>query len=111
MKGRADKQYCDTRCKNAYNYQQKQQQASDVVKTIDRILHKNYEIMEQVFKDEPRKYFKLPKITLSKMGFNFSYYTGTYLNSKDKTYYYIYDFAWMEFSLQEVMVVRGRKLK
>lgn len=110
MKGRSDKQYCDVTCKNAYNYQKKSS-SSDAVKTIDKILHKNYEVMEQIFQNETRKYFKMPKIILSKMGFNFTYYTGTYLNSEKKTYHYIYDYAWMEFSLQEVMVVRGKKLR
>ena len=107
MKGRADKIFCDTTCKNAYNYQKKQQK-SDAVKTIDRLLHKNHDVMEQIFEDEKRKHFKLPKIILTKMGFDFSYHTGTYLNSQGKTYHYIYDYAWMEFSHQEIMVVRGK---
>lgn len=107
MKGRADKQFCNYTCKNAYNYEQKQQ-GNPAIKAIDKILHKNHDIMVQIFKDEKRKYFKMPKLILSKMGFDFSYHTGIYLNSKGKTYHYVYDYAWMEFSNQEIMVVRGK---
>ncbi|MGK0389948.1 MAG: hypothetical protein ACI94Y_002693 [Maribacter sp.] len=110
MKGRADKQYCNTACKNAYNYEKKKTGSISVM-AVDKILHANHKVMEQIFEGEQRKYFKLSKIALSNMGFNFSYHTGTYLNSKKKTYHYIYDYSWMEFSNQEVMVVRGKGIR
>ncbi len=108
IKGRVDKKYCSTKCKNDYNYLHRQ--TNDIVKTIDNILHKNHRIMTQLFKDEKRKHFKVQKVFLSKMGFDFSYYTGTYLNSANKRYYYIYNFAWMEFSKQEIMVVQNKSV-
>lgn len=107
MKGRSDKMYCDISCKNAYNYK-KQTEGMAVVMMVDKILHRNYSIMERIFADDKRKYFKMPKLALTKMGFDFNYYTGTYINSKGKTYHYIYDYAWMEFSNQEIMVVKGK---
>lgn len=110
MKGRADKVYCNTACKNGYNYERKKMGSMSVI-AIDKILHTNHKIMEQIFEEEKRKYFRMSKIILSEMGFNFSYYTSTYLNSEKKTYHYIYDYAWMEFSNQEVMVVRGKNWK
>lgn len=110
MKGRADKLYCNTACKNAYNYEKKRV-GSAAVRAIDKILHANHKVMERIFEGEKRKHFNMSKIALSKMGFNFSYHTGIYINSKGKIYHYIYDYAWMEFSNQEIMVVRGKKIR
>ncbi|MEM7371786.1 MAG: hypothetical protein AAF587_24435 [Bacteroidota bacterium] len=43
---------------------------------------------------------------MDKKKFNFNYYTGSYVNSCGKQYYYVYDFAWMEFSDQEVLIFK-----
>lgn len=108
IRGRMDKKYCDTRCKNEYHYQQRQN-IPQTVRLIDNILHKNRAVMIQVFEGEKKKSFKVPKILLTKLGFDFSYHTGIYKNSRGKMYHYIYDYAWMEFSGQEIMVVKGQK--
>jgi len=110
MKGRSDKRFCSVKCKNEHHYN-KRKAVADTVGTIDNILHQNHRIMLQLFEGEKRQYFKVPKLILSKMGFDFSYHTGIYINTKKKTYHYIYDYAWMEFSNQEIMVVRGRKAR
>ena len=36
------------------------------------------------------------------------YITHYYKNSQGKTYNYVYDFAWMEFSDNEILIVRKR---
>lgn len=110
FRGRKDKKFCSVKCKNQYHYKEKNR--DDVVGLIDRILHKNRAILKLLFADETegKVKLKLPRIVLTKLGFNFDYYTGTYLNTQKKRYYYIYDYAWMEFSLQEILLVR-KKLK
>lgn len=52
------------------------------------------------------KKVQFQKLVLIRAGFDFTHFTGTYLNNQGKVYHYVYDFAWMEFSTQEVMVVR-----
>jgi hypothetical protein len=47
---------------------------------------------------DTRKEMQTSSLELEAMGFSFNYYTGTYLNSKNKTYHYVYDFSWMIFS-------------
>ncbi len=108
FRGRNDKQFCSTKCKNKHHYKGKKQDG--IVVTIDKILHKNRSILQSLYEDEPPKKdkLKLPKIVLTKLGFNFEYYTGTYLNTQKKRYYYVYDYAWMEFSLQEILIVRKK---
>jgi len=45
---------------------------------------------------------------LDRKKFNRNYITGYYINSKEKMYHLVYDFAWMEFSDGEVLIVRRR---
>lgn len=46
------------------------------------------------------------KLVLERAKFRFDYHTGIYLNKEGKTYHLVYDFAWMEFTNQSVLVVR-----
>jgi hypothetical protein len=55
---------------------------------------------------EKRKKMMIDRLELDKMGFNFTYITRIYLNKEGKTYHYVYDFAWMEFSKQEVLIIK-----
>lgn len=103
--GRSDKLFCSAKCKNTYHYAKRLPKPS-VIQEVDGILHKNHELLQQVFTGEKTDKLKLPRMLLDKMGFNFNYHTGTYVNRQGKTYHYVYDFAWMEFSMQEVLLVR-----
>ncbi len=107
IRGRSDKKFCSISCKNAYHYQQKNS-IPQAILVIDKILHKNHGIMSALFQTKHEYYFYVAKTKMTELGFNFSYFTGTYKNSKGKVYHYIYDYAWMEFSNQEIMVVKGK---
>ena len=48
---------------------------------------------------------------LQDAGFHTKYSTTSAINSKGKTYYYIYNYGWMQFSEKEVMVVHLEKSK
>jgi len=43
---------------------------------------------------------------LTRAGFKWDYMTGIYWNKENKMYRIVYDFAWMDFSDQKVLVVR-----
>ena len=49
---------------------------------------------------------KIPRIELERRKFNFSYITHYIVNSQGKVYHYVYDFAWMAFSDDQIMIVR-----
>ena len=102
--GRSDKRFCDTVCKNEYHAELRAKDQTEV-RRIDAILHRNHRILMQLMAAKIKK-LTLPRLDLSEAGFDFNYFTGTYTNSQGKLYHYIYDFAWMEFSTQEVMIVR-----
>ncbi len=104
LQGRADKKYCSLSCKNAFNATQRRQTRS-VTRDVDRILHRNHEILQTIM-GEKRKKMMIARLELTKMGFHFDYLTGIYTNRQGKTYHNVYDFAWMEFSNQEILIIK-----
>lgn len=102
--GRTDKKYCSLLCKNTHNYSRRNQTKS-ATQSIDAILHKNREILD-VIMGPKRKKMEISRIELTQMGFQFKYITGYYTNSREKLYHYVYDFAWMEFTGEKLMIVK-----
>ncbi len=103
VKGRADKLFCSPNCKNEYNYKNRAGTKSDV-KTIDALLHRNRIILMTLMGDAKKETFD--KIVLTRAKFRFEFHTGQYINKEGKTYWIVYDYAWMLFSDQKVLVVR-----
>ena len=108
VKGRSDKKFCSQRCKNYYHLNLRKVTAI-AVKEIDIILHRNRSILlEVVGKNLMQK--KIERIVLERKKFNFNYNTHSHINSKNKTLFWVYDFAWMSFSDDEILIVRKRTL-
>jgi hypothetical protein len=106
VKGRSDKKFCSQRCKNYYHINLRKVTAI-AVKDIDIILHRNRSILLEVLgKNLLQK--KVPRILLEKKKFNFKYTTHWHINSKNKTFFWVYDFGWMSFSDDEILLVRKR---
>lgn len=106
LRGRKDKVFCSVRCKNYYHVNLRRVTRINAVQ-IDRILHRNRSILlELVGKNTVQK--KIPRLMLERKNFKFNYLTHFYINTKGKTYHYIYDFAWVSFSDDEVLIVRKR---
>jgi len=81
----------------------------DIIAQIDTILHRNHHIMTVLLGEGQVKKIEIQKLILLRAGFDFTHFTGTYLNNQNKLYHYIYDFAWMEFSDQKVLIVKKSK--
>ncbi len=109
LQGRSDKKYCSLECKNSFNAARRQETRS-VTRDVDRILHRNREIIETIM-GENRNKMVIPRLELTNMGFNFDYITGIYFNKEGKMYHNLYDFAWMAFSTQDILIVRSKKQK
>ncbi len=102
--GRADKLFCTVRCKTFY-HQRLRSETKTVAKDIDKILHRNHSILLEIMGKWSRKK-KISRLILENKNFNFNHITHFIVNSKGKTFYYVYDFAWMTFSDDEVLIVR-----
>ena len=105
IKGRSDKMFCSSKCKNEYHRKLK-----DVTKSaafeIDKILHRNRSILLELI-GKNKSQIKLSRIILERKKFRFKYHTHTYLNSKGKIYHYVYDLAWMDFSDDEILIIKS----
>lgn len=102
--GRSDKIFCSIKCKNYYHVNLRKVTAI-AVKEIDTKLHRNRSILLEILgKHKTQK--KISRIELEKRKFSFKYHTHTNVNLAGKTYNYLYDLAWMEFSNDDILVVR-----
>jgi hypothetical protein len=106
MVGRADKIYCSLACKNASNNDLKQK-TREITKEIDSYLHRNREILALLMGMAKNETFD--RLILVRAGFRFEYMTGIYTNKENKRYHIVYDYAWMEFSDQKILIVRKSK--
>jgi hypothetical protein len=103
LHGRTDKKFCGLACKNAFNVAQRKA-TRDEVKEVDAYLHRNREILATLMGDSRKEMFD--RSTLSRAKFKWEFMTGIYFNKVGKMYRIIYDYAWMDFSDQQVLVIR-----
>lgn len=102
--GRRDKIFCSVRCKSDYHERLKDvtNKASD---RIDKILHRNRSILLEIMgKNGVQK--KVKRELLDNKKFHFGYITHYHINSQNKFVNYVYDFSWMLFSDQEILIKR-----
>ena len=104
--GRSDKKFCSLACKNDYHTHLRQL-SRDVAHETDKFLHRNRSILYEIMGDRKTQ-IKIKRDILDKKNFKYQYITGYYINSKGKTYHYVYDFSWMEFSDREILINRRR---
>lgn len=106
FRGRTDKIFCSIKCKSSYHHQLRTVTKS-ATKAIDIILHRNRSILLEIM-GKHKTQIKIKRKLLDSKKFNFHYVTGYYFNSKNKIYNYVYDFAWMIFSDQEILIIRRK---
>ena len=106
--GRSDKVFCSLDCKNEYHVKLRRV-TRKATHNIDKILHRNRSILlELMGKNAYSK--KLPRQLLDKKKFNYTYITHYHVNKQGKMVRYVYDYSWMIFSDQEVLIKRiGKK--
>lgn len=108
ISGRSDKKFCSIKCKNYYHTNLRRVTCK-TVQGIDKILHRNHSILLEILgKNVFQK--KIHRINLDKKKFNFKYHTHYNVNIKGKTYFYVYNIAWMEFSDDEILIIRRNVL-
>lgn len=105
--GRRDKLFCSVKCKNYYHVNLRKATAL-VVKDLDAILHRNRSILLEIM-GKRKVQCTVARVVLEKKRFVFKYHTHLSTNSKGKIYHYLYDFAWMEFSNDDILIVRNTK--
>jgi hypothetical protein len=106
MFGRRDKIFCDVKCKNTYHKHMRYQSVVAAIK-INEYLKRNYRILKEIL-GENNYQIKVNRCVLEDKKFRFKYHTHSHTNTAGKRMNYIYDFGWMEFSTDEILVVKAR---
>ncbi|MFN0215902.1 MAG: hypothetical protein ACKVT2_16710, partial [Saprospiraceae bacterium] len=65
---------------------------------------RNREILATLMGESKKEMFDRAILTRAK--FKWEYMTSIYKNKEGKWYHLVYDFAWMEFTDQQILVVR-----
>ena len=105
--GRKDKIFCSIKCKNDYHVTLRVA-TKEIAYPLDRILHRNRSILLEIMGPKTIKK-KVKRSLLVQKKFQFKFLTHFNINSKGKTYYHVYDFAWMEFSDDEILIIHQKK--
>jgi len=100
--GRADKKFCDDACRNNYNNHTKSEE-SIVIKKINIILKKNRTILAH---SNPEGKVKIKKKKLISEGYNFDYHTHTYETQNGKTYYFCYEYGYLQINDEEFLLIK-----
>lgn len=104
--GRSDKIFCSVYCKNVYH--KKIRYASKIAAIeINGYLKRNYAILLEIL-GKNKSQIKVYRNLLEKKKFRFKYHTHFHINSKSKMFYYVYDLAWMEFSDDEILIIKNQ---
>lgn len=85
--GRADKKFCSEQCRNEYN-NQLNKDVNNFVRNINNILRKNRRILTELNPDQKSK---IQKDKMLSKGFDFNYYTNTYITKTGSIYYFCYE--------------------
>jgi len=106
MEGRRSKIFCSNNCKSEYHYRLNKVNNAATQK-IDQILHRNRAILLEIMgKNLATK--TVQKLTLDQKKFNYSYVTAYHLNSRNKMVNHVYDFSWVVFSTDKILITRKR---
>lgn len=93
LEGRADKKFCDAHCKSAYQYQQTKLEEPKFYNKVDNQLKLNRRIL---------KYFNkagksiVRSSILKEQGFDSSFFTHYWKNSKGDAYLFVYEFGFLK---------------
>lgn len=105
LHGRADKKYCNDYCRTAANNKARSS-VNNTVRNINNKLKRNRNILEQLLQGEQNK--KCHKDQLTKEGFVFEYHTHTFLTQKGDTYFFCYEYGYLQTGDIWFLVVRSK---
>lgn len=91
IKGRIDKKFCSDLCRNSFNNRQ-HSETDQIMRSINNTLRRNRRIMQEL---NPDGKAKIQREKLTSRGFNFHYYTSTYLTRTGNQYYFCYDYGYL----------------
>lgn len=106
LRGRVDQKFCSDSCRNAYN-NKKRIVHKKVIRDIDKILHKNRNILEKLCLYEKTTTVKL---ALKSEGYDFNYHTNSFETKSGKKYYFCYDYGYCHLNeTDKILIVKKQE--
>ena len=90
--GRNDKKFCSDQCRNSYN-NKLNSDSNNYIRTVNNTLRKNRRILESL---TPNGKSKTTRAKLNENGFDFNFHTNTYTTKAGATYYFCYEYGYLE---------------
>jgi len=106
FRGRSDKKFCSIACKSSYHHKLRKV-TKDATLNIDKTLHRNRSILLELMGKDLKK-MKIGRRYLDLKKFNYDFITGFHINSQKKMIHHVYDFSWVIFSDQEILLMRSK---
>lgn len=106
LKGRLDKQFCNTKCKGAYHYKLLSSKPKTTFKLVDEILKNNRKILKK-YNQSGKSVVR--KETLLKEGFNSNYFTNVWKNKNGNHYFFCYEYGYLpkeEHNIEKYVLVQ-----
>lgn len=107
IRGRSDKKFCNDYCRNTFNNNLKAS-ANNLVRNINNTLGKNRRILESLFEKE-EEITKTTKEKLLQKGFQFKFFTHTYINKKGNVYFFCYDLGYLPLERDWYLLVKRKE--
>ena len=107
LKGRADKKFCDSSCRNSFN-NEKNSDANKTMRNINRRLRNNRNILADLL-PENEEMKKVHREVLRKKSFAFQYLTHIYTTKKGKDYIFVYDMGYLDLGEDWFLIVKREK--
>jgi hypothetical protein len=105
FRGRTDKQYCSSVCKNAF-HRQRYLDAKKHFKAVDHILHRNYNILSNLPWGNAKSLL-FPEKELLALGFRPDYCTRLFVNKKRRHFLVLCNFAWSKMENEMIWIIRN----
>jgi len=102
LKGRSDKKFCHDQCRSRHNYDQKDQDNSNIVREVNSSLKKNWSILKTLTLNGETK---VSKRVMMVQGFNFDYFTSTYSTETKELYFYCYEMGYQIIDDSEIVLI------
>jgi hypothetical protein len=105
--GRSDKKFCSDQCRNLYNNRQNSD-STNLVRNINNSLRKNRRVLQEL---NPTDKAKVHKDKMLEKGFNFNFFTSIYKTKKGATYYFCYEYGYLQLDDGFYFLVINKRLK
>lgn len=100
--GREDKKFCSDGCRNSYNNKMNKDH-TNLMRNINNKLRKNYRVLAEL---NPEGKTKTNRNKLMSKGFDFELITSIYKTKTGNTYYFVYDYGYMELENEQYILVK-----